>query len=48
MFYDNGVPLEERSGSGIYWCSKTHVCLGPDGTAVSPEECRADRECFQQ
>lgn len=48
MFYDNGTPLEERSGSGIYWCSRTHKCLGPDNTVVSPEDCLTHRPCFEQ
>jgi hypothetical protein len=48
MFYDNGIPLEERSGSGIFWCSQTHKCLGPDGTVVSPEDCRTHRQCYER
>jgi hypothetical protein len=49
MFYDTGTPLEERSGSGIYWCSHTFKCLGPDNTVVSPEECSVtSRACFER
>jgi hypothetical protein len=47
MFYDNGIPWEERGSSGIYWCSHTHKCLGPDGTVVSNEDCRPDRSCYE-
>ena len=48
MFYDNGIPLEERSGSGIYWCDQTHKCLGPDNTSVSAEECLPSRSCYER
>jgi len=39
MFYDNGIPLEDRSGSGIFWCAHTHNCLGPDGTVAARDQC---------
>jgi hypothetical protein len=48
MFYDNGIPLEDRSGSGIFWCSQTHKCLGPDGTVVSTEDCGPARACYER
>jgi hypothetical protein len=48
MFYDNGIPLEERSGSGIFWCSETYKCFGPDNTTVSAEECGPGRSCYEQ
>jgi hypothetical protein len=48
MFYDNGIPLEERSGSGIFWCSQTYNCIGPDGRIVSPEECTTQRPCHER
>jgi hypothetical protein len=48
MFYDNGIPLEERSGSGIFWCQHTQNCLGPDHRPVDREECGPDRGCFEQ
>lgn len=48
MFYDNGIPLEERSGSGIFWCGETHKCLGPDGTMVSTEDCGPGRSCYER
>jgi hypothetical protein len=48
MFYDTGIPLEDRSGSGIYWCSHTHRCLGPDNSTVSPEDCQDHRSCFER
>jgi hypothetical protein len=48
MFYDNGTPLEERGGSGIFWCSQTHNCMGPDGRIVSLEECVSTRPCHER
>jgi hypothetical protein len=48
MFYDNGIPLEQRSGSGIFWCGHTHKCLGPDSALVSDEDCRPERSCYEQ
>jgi hypothetical protein len=48
MFYDNGIPLEDRGSSGIFWCSQTHQCLGPDNITVSTEECGPERSCYQK
>ncbi len=48
MFYDNGIPLEDRGSSGIFWCSQTQKCLGPDNTSVSSEDCTAERPCYEQ
>ena len=48
MFYDNGIPLEERSGSGIFWCNQTYNCLGPDNSMVSTEECGPERSCYER
>jgi hypothetical protein len=47
MFYDTGTPLEERSGSGIFWCEHTQRCLGPDDSPVSREECVPQRGCYE-
>jgi hypothetical protein len=48
MFYDNGTPLEDRGSSGIFWCSQTHQCLGPDNITVSTEDCGPERSCYQK
>jgi hypothetical protein len=48
MFYDTGVPLEERSGCGIYWCDQTQKCLGPDNIAVGAEDCGPTRSCYER
>ena len=47
MFYDNGIPLEDRGSSGIFWCSQTHKPLGPDNDVVGMEECSPHRDCYQ-
>ena len=36
----------EESGSGIYWCSQTQSCLGPDGQVADTENCKSGRGCF--
>jgi hypothetical protein len=48
MFYDTGVPLEERMGSGIFWCDQTQKCLGPDNIAVGAEDCGPSRTCYER
>jgi hypothetical protein len=48
MFYDTGTPSGESHGSGIFWCTHTANCLGPDGTPASDEDCGPDRNCYQQ
>ena len=48
MFYETGVPVDQRAGSGIFWCGHTLKCLGPDGDPVSREECSPERRCFEQ
>lgn len=48
MYYDTGVPLEERCSSGIFWCNHTHKPLGPDDSIVSLEDCMTSRPCFER
>lgn len=49
MFIDTGEPFRmEHSGSGIYWCSHTQNCLGPDGEYVHTEECKPGRKCYEE
>jgi len=48
MFVDMGEPFHLKdSGSGIYWCSHTQNCLGPDGQVVHVEECKPGRSCYE-
>lgn len=37
----------EESGSGIYWCSHTQSCLGPDGQVADTGNCQSGRGCFE-
>ncbi len=39
-------PRIPSMGSGIFWCIHTHNCLGPDGRAAEPDECKPGRSCF--
>jgi hypothetical protein len=34
-------------GTAIFWCLKTHECLGPDDLQANPDYCRAPRQCAQ-
>jgi hypothetical protein len=48
MFIDTGEPFDLKdSGSGIYWCSHTQNCLGPDGQIAHVEECKPGRACYE-
>lgn len=48
MFIDTGDTFDIRNtGSGIYWCSHTQTCLGPDGQVAEPDNCKAGRGCFE-
>ncbi|MDE3179519.1 MAG: hypothetical protein KGM47_07630 [Acidobacteriota bacterium] len=50
MFIDmgTGVPFDLKdSGSGIYWCSHTQNCLGPDGQIVHFTCCTQGRGCYE-
>lgn len=33
--------------SGHCWCSVTQQSVGPDGDIVLPDECRAQRKCYE-
>ncbi len=48
MLIDTGEPFDIRNtGSGIFWCSHTQNCLGPDGQVADPEACKPGRGCFE-
>jgi hypothetical protein len=41
-------PDETVQGSNpIFWCLHTQNCLGPDGKAVTIENCCAGRDCYE-
>ena len=48
MYYQSPGEQEDQFSSGIYWCSHTHKCLGPDGMTVSKDDCGQHRSCFEQ
>ena len=48
MFIDTGREFDiTDTGSGIFWCSHTQTCVGPDGSVADPEHCKAGRGCYQ-
>lgn len=50
MFIDMGDPEPfdlKESGSGIFWCSHTQNCLGPDGGVAHFEQCKPGRGCYE-
>jgi len=53
MFYDTDTPAAPATppdyrGSGIFWCTHTQNCLGPDGTPASDAACAPGRGCFER
>ncbi len=48
MFIETGSEFNILdTGSGIYWCSTTQNCLGPDGQVAEPATCKSGRSCFE-
>ena len=50
FYFLEGPALEERDildGSGDCWCNATLAKLGPDKEIVDPDDCRAERRCFE-
>ena len=49
MFYEVEPDLSgPHRGSGLFWCSKTQTCLGPDGQMVDERECQPGRSCYDR
>jgi hypothetical protein len=49
MFYDIGQDASApQPGSGLFWCSQTQNCLGPDGSGVHAKDCGPNRSCYQE
>lgn len=46
-FGDGEIFNLKDSGSGIYWCSHTQNCLGPDGRTVHVSHCTQGRGCYE-
>jgi len=38
----------ERHGSGVFWCTHTQNCLGPDGAPATAETCIPTRGCYER
>ncbi len=35
-------------GSGLFWCSQTQTCLGPDGQLADDQKCHPGRACYSE
>jgi hypothetical protein len=42
-----GSEPAHAGGSGLFWCSQTLSCLGPDGQSVHHEDCKPGRSCYE-
>jgi len=38
--------VDDSSDTRIFFCMKSHEQLGPDGEAVGPKRCTAERTCY--
>jgi hypothetical protein len=48
MFIETAAEFKiTETGSGIYWCSHTQNCLGPDGQVAEPADCKTGRSCYE-
>lgn len=48
MFIDAAPdPSIPNTRDGLYWCSHTMTCLGPDGRVADEESCCDGRRCYE-
>jgi hypothetical protein len=48
MFIDvEPDPTIPNMRDGLYWCSRTMTCLGPDGRVADEESCCEGRGCHE-
>jgi hypothetical protein len=40
-------PSVPGTSDGMFWCTHTMNCLGPDGRTAVPQRCTAERDCFE-
>ena len=40
-------PTIPNMRDGLFWCSQTFTCLGPDGQVASERHCCDGRGCFK-
>jgi hypothetical protein len=39
-------PTVPRSNEGLFWCTRTQTCIGPDGELAEPGNCcSSERAC---
>lgn len=43
-----GDPEVPNTSAGLFWCSHTMTCLGPDGRVADREACSPDRACYER
>lgn len=49
MFIDaEPDPTVPNPSDGLFWCTHTMNCLGPDGSVASPPSCAPSRACFER
>lgn len=49
-YFEELPPMTEEEvvdGSNHCWCAKTQLAVGPDTDPVAPEDCQAERDCFE-
>lgn len=47
MYHEDNPNYDDLYSSGLFWCSHTSDCIGPDGTAVDNMECVNGRTCYE-
>ena len=40
-------PEVPNTSAGLFWCTHTMNCLGPDGKVAGRDECTSGRGCFE-
>lgn len=40
-------PQVPNTSDGLFWCTHTMNCLGPDGKVADREACTSGRSCFE-
>ena len=41
-------PALPTTRDDLFWCTHTMNCLGPDGEVARSDDCRTDRECYEE
>jgi hypothetical protein len=49
MFIDaDPDPSVPNTADGMFWCTHTMNCLGPDGSVCGEQICGPERPCFER